>query len=203
MTAVAAYAGKENRPCAGKTCRKAATSRIDAATVAWAAAAASDADRWRRTGRRHRHRAGPCRLGARHRSGLLIGGAEVLTAPAADTGAPHRATHRRAPGRDGPLREQGARQHRNAMAAGLRQGWQVLPRAGPGPLSGHHPRPVRRGSAGRHGTVLLSGRPQGLSRHVVLRSDRDPLPGLRRRQQVLQFSRPMWSPTRSPIMCRT
>src|SRR5262249_42864183 len=37
--------------------------------------------------------------------------------------------------------------------------------------------------AKRHGTVLLSGRPEGLSRYLVLRSDRDTLPRLRCRQQ--------------------
>ena len=47
---------------------------------------------------------------------VLIGGAEILTGPqpAAGAGALHGATHGCAAGRHGPLREQGARQHRGA-----------------------------------------------------------------------------------------
>ena len=50
-------------------------------------------------------------------------------------------------------------------------------------------KPVAAECAERHGTVLLPDRPEGLSRHLVLRPDRDPLSRLRRRQQGLPVRR--------------
>ena len=134
----------------------------------------------------------------------LIGGAEVLTARQPSAGAADRAAHRLAPGRYGPLREPRAWQHRNAMATNLCQGWQVRSGAGSGPLPGRNPCSVRRRGAGRHGTVLLSGPSEDLSRHLVLRSDCDPFPRLRRRQQIVPILTSLRDRTRGRrIMSRT
>ena len=71
------------------------------------------------------------------------------------------------------------------MEANLFQGRKDLSRAGAGALPRRHASELRRRGAERDGAVLLSGRPEGLSRHLVLRSDRDALSRLRCRQQVL------------------
>src|SRR5262249_48005015 len=63
---------------------------------------------------------------------------------------------RHSPRSDGPLREQGARQHRAAVEASLRERRQDLPAARARSLSRRNARQLRRRSAKRHGTFLLS-----------------------------------------------
>src|SRR5262249_29154851 len=84
-----------------------------------------------------------------------IGGAEILTGPSQpQVQAPPTARRTGAPGRHGPLREQGARQHRAAVEASLRQGRQNLSSANPRSLSRRDACQLRRSRAKRDGTVL-------------------------------------------------
>ena len=118
---------------------------------------------------------------------LLIGGAEILTGaqPAAASQRRSRAARRTGSPTDdiGQLRQPRARQHRGE--------WKDIfskdGRSYRAPVLVIYSRrdrsPVRRRGAERDGAVLLPGRPEGLSRHLVLRRDRDALPRLRRRQQ--------------------
>src|SRR5262249_26217135 len=89
---------------------------------------------------------------------VLIGGAGILTGPRhpPGAGAAQRATHWYSPRSDGPLREQGARQHRAAVETSLRERRQDLSAARARSLSRRNARHLRRRSAKRHGTFLLS-----------------------------------------------
>ena len=75
-----------------------------------------------------------------------------------------------------------------AVETDLRAGRPALPRADAGDVRRRDARRCLRAGAVRDGPVLLPGRPEDLSRHLVLPRPRAPLQGLRRRPSSCQFA---------------
>ena len=128
---------------------------------------------------------------------MLIGGAEILTGGgSSQVEQPYRepSGQQRRTGR--PEDETG--RFVSAVLGSTEVQWKdIFTQAGQrytGAGAGHVQPPdqaaLRRRRPGRHGAVLLPGRPEGLSRHVVLPRDRDALPRLRR-QAPASSARPM------------
>ena len=148
--------------------------------------------RLRRAGRRWRTLrigtvvdSGRDRLGARHRSAARSSAAPKCSRaqqqPQRQCAADSRVADRRAAGRERALRVAHARLDRGGVEGSVREGRPSTYRAPTLVLfRGQTDAQLRRRGAERDGAVLLSERPEDLSRHVVLPDDRDALPRLRR-----------------------